>query len=292
MQKLPHRSLFVSAYYALCYGIGATSASFALVGESSLPLHAFFFALLGVNALVGFVAAVLLWRTTLPPKSVHESSKLLVQAADQNDPPSVGETFLIFVKSPLSWLVVVILLLNIGVGSTYAANMERYVASQDDDNLVNLALLVAFFNLAQTVGRLVAVLVGARGDLTLAVVASVSVGFVVLLSLASTLQNGAFYISLSFGIFYGAMRSAISSILFNSSIRDRKQFVSLALFTFPVAGLGPLGLNFLVGFLFERDGGSFQWAFILLAVASGISGILTVILFILQPKLPKPDVQS
>ena len=285
MRMLPNRSLFVSAYYALAYGVGATAASFALVWTPSLPR--FFFGLMGTCSVVGLAASVILWQTTLPESidSNAEKSKLLVQAGDDNTtqvPSSLKHTFLVFVKSPRSWLVVLILILNLGIGSTFAANMERFVTIHES-NALDLSLLAAFFNVAQTVGRLVAVFVGSRGELTLLVVFSVALGFAVLLSLASALQNGAFYISLAFGIFYGAMRSSIASILFSSSVTDRKMFLNLALFTFPIAGIGPLGLDFLVGFLFEREG-SFQWAWAMMAALSGISSSLVVVLWRLQPR--------
>lgn len=292
MKMLPNRSLFVSAYYALCYGVGATSASFALVWTSSLS--SFFWGVLAASASIGLISSFVIWKTVSAAAAAEssaktEESKMLVQAEDvimvppPPPPPSLKDLFFIFVGSARSWLVILILIFNIGIGSTFAANMERFVSLGSDSRFdLELKLLAAFFNVAQTVGRVVAVIVGSRGELTLLVVLCVSFGYVLLLTLASVLDKGAFIISLVFGVFYGGMRSTIASILFSSSIQDRRLFLTLALFTFPVAAVGPLGLNFLVGFFFERYG-DFHWAFVTLAIVGGASGILTIILWRLQP---------
>ena len=275
--KLSSRALFVSAFYACMYGLGGSTASLVLIWVSSL--FWFFLGLACIHVVAGVVAVVAFWRVPpIPQKAAGDGEKrALIQSVDEEEPqpPSLKATCVAFFSSILSYLVIAVMLLNLGVGSTFAANMERYA----DD----ASLLPVLFNVVQTAGRIIAVVVGSLGEYTLQVVVAVSVLYVIVLAVGSNVSgHGQFWISLAFGLAYGGMRATIGSVLFYSKVQNRKLFLYLALFSFPLAGTGPIAFNFAFGALYDHLG-SFHWPLAFLACLSGASVCISVLLWKLQP---------
>jgi hypothetical protein len=145
-------------------------------------------------------------------------------------------------------------------------------------------LLVPLFNVFQTVGRFLVLIVSfvSSKDLTLVLVLIIGIVYIVILSLLSSpvisqLSNASFVLALLFSVVYGAMWTCNGSIIFFSAISDRNRFLVLALFVFPVSGLGPILMNLLLGFLYE-DYGNFHVSFIVLTALSGVMVLLTLLL--------------
>ena len=269
-------SLFVSSFYTLSFGVGGVASSFWLIFAD---LSFFFFLLFLLHGCVGLVASLLLWRLLVFSSYRGAESQVLLEASARARHVGLATLAKQFFSSGRSWLVLLIVFIKIGIGGAFAANMEDFVGQSGAS--FDAQYLTAFFNAGQTVGRLGTVLLGLWRDLTVTVVGAVALSYAIILAVAAGVPSAAFALSLVFSVAYGAMWSTTSSIVFCSSVTNRRQFLTLALFVFPLSGAGPIATNAVVGVIFD-DTASFMWPWIFLALLSGLLFVLAVVLGLLH----------